>query len=168
MMSTAADELLGATFSRTEILNHYKDQLIALSEELKELKPKYNRTGCVKFFSSRPSSLLSCPEITESLEKLKKIEGELNEAQKKNEELLEKLKISANSREHVMEEIVSAIAKRLDFKNQINFRSASARRLIHEMSGCEFQHILEGKVVVRFCYFIFTSSLVRSKHILKV
>lgn len=168
MMSTAADELLVASFSRTEILDHYKDQLIALSEKLKELKPKYNRTGCIKLFSRRSSSPSSCPKITESLENLKKVEGEINEAQQKNEKLFEKLKISANSHEHVMEEIVSAIAKRLDFKNQINFRSASARRLIHEMSGCEFQHILEGKVVVRFCYFIFTSSLVRSKHILKV
>lgn len=168
MMSTAADELLEASFSRTEILDRYKDQLVALSEELKELKPKYKRRGCVKFFSSGSSSPLSCPEITESLEKLQKIEGELNEAQQKNEELLEKLKISTNSREHVVEEILSATAKRLKVKNQINFSSASARKLIQEMSGCEFQHILEGKVVVRFCYFIFTSSLVRSKHILKV
>lgn len=168
MMSTAADELLEASFSRIKILDHYRDQLTALSEELKELKPKYNRTGCVKLFSRRSSSLLSCPEITESLEKLQKIEGEINEAQQKNEELLEKLKISTNSREHVVEEILSAAAKRLKVKNQINFSSASARKLIQEMSRCEFQHILEGKVVVRFCYFIFTSSLVRSKHILKV
>lgn len=168
MMSTAADELLEASFSRIKILYHYRDQLTALSEELKELKPKYNRTGCVKLFSRRSSSLLSCPEITESLEKLQKIEGEINEAQQKNEELLEKLKISTNSREHVVEEILSAAAKRLKVKNQINFSSASARKLIQEMSRCEFQHILEGKVVVRFCYFIFTSSLVRSKHILKV
>lgn len=168
MRSTAADELLEASFSRTEILDRYKDQLIALSEKLKELKPKYNRRGCVKLFSSRSSSPSSCPEITESLETLQKIEGEINEAQQKNEELLEKLKISANSCEHVVEEILSATAKRFEVKNQINFSSASARKLIQEMSRCEFQHILEGKVVVRFCYFIFTSSLVRPKHTIKV
>lgn len=107
MMSTAADELLEASFSRIKILDHYKDQLTDLSKELKELKPKYNRTGCVKLFSSRSSSPSSCPEITESLEKLQKIENEINEAQQKNEELLEKLKISANSHEHVGRNSVS-------------------------------------------------------------
>lgn len=166
MMSTAADELLEASFSRIKILDKYKDQLTDLSEELEELNAKYNRRGCLKLFSSRSSSPLSCPKITESLEKLQKVEGEINEAQQKTEELLEKLKISANSCEHVVEEILSAMAKRLKVKNQINFSSASARKLIQEMSLCEFQHILEGKVVVRFCYF--TSSLVRSKHVIKV
>lgn len=61
MMSTAADELLEASFSRIKILEKYKDQLTDLSEELEELNAKYNRRGCLKLFSSRSSSPLSCP-----------------------------------------------------------------------------------------------------------